>query len=326
MSSLMIGKQAISPPVLLSPLAGITDLPYRNLVSSFGAGLVVSEMVASHEIMQKGKDARARAELGFNVEGTSVQIAGRDAYWMSECAKLIQGNGAKIIDINMGCPAKSVVNGASGSALMRTPDLALQLIEAVVNAVDIPVTLKTRLGWDHNDLNAADLSIRAEKIGIQMITIHGRTRCQFYKGNADWKKIREVKESVDIPVIANGDIVDSASAKLAMKHSKADGVMIGRGAQGKPWLLSQIASEIFNTKPPEIPSGNKLLNMISMHYTEMLNFYGERHGNKVARKHLGWYMDYSNVLSEARQCILTESSPNKVFWKLKTVFDHREAA
>ena len=308
----MIGKQAISPPVLLSPLAGITDLPYRNLVSSFGAGLVVSEMVASHEIMQKGKDARARAELGFNVEGTSVQIAGRDAYWMSECAKLIEGNGAKIIDINMGCPAKSVVNGASGSALMRTPDLALQLIEAVVNAVDIPVTLKTRLGWDHNDLNAADLSIRAEKIGIQMITIHGRTRCQFYKGNADWKKISEVKESVDIPVIANGDIVDSASAKLAMKHSKADGVMIGRGAQGKPWLLSQIASEIFNTKPPEIPSGKKLLSMISTHYTEMLNFYGERHGNKVARKHLGWYMDYMGVSSIDKRALQTETDPQKV--------------
>jgi nifR3 family TIM-barrel protein len=269
-------------------------------------------MVASHEIMQKGKDARARAELGFNVEGTSVQIAGRDAYWMSECAKLIEGNGAKIIDINMGCPAKSVVNGASGSALMRTPDLALQLIEAVVNAVDIPVTLKTRLGWDHNDLNAADLSIRAEKIGIQMITIHGRTRCQFYKGNADWKKISEVKESVDIPVIANGDIVDSASAKLAMKHSKADGVMIGRGAQGKPWLLSQIASEIFNTKPPEIPSGKKLLSMISMHYTEMLNFYGERHGNKVARKHLGWYMDYMGVSSIDKRALQTETDPQKV--------------
>jgi nifR3 family TIM-barrel protein len=269
-------------------------------------------MVASHEIMQKGKDARARAELGFNVEGTSVQIAGRDAYWMSECAKLIEGNGAKIIDINMGCPAKSVVNGASGSALMRTPDLALQLIEAVVNAVDIPVTLKTRLGWDHNDLNAADLSIRAEKIGIQMITIHGRTRCQFYKGNADWKKIREVKESVDIPVIANGDIVDSASAKLAMKHSKADGVMIGRGAQGKPWLLSQIASEIFNTKPPEIPSGKKLLSMISTHYTEMLNFYGERHGNKVARKHLGWYMDYMGVSSIDKRALQTETDPQKV--------------
>jgi tRNA-dihydrouridine synthase len=156
------------------------------------------------------------------------------------------------------------------------------------------------------------LSIRAEKIGIQMITIHGRTRCQFYKGNADWKKIREVKESVDIPVIANGDIVDSASAKLAMKHSKADGVMIGRGAQGKPWLLSQIASEIFNTKPPEIPSGNELLNMISSHYIEMLNFYGEQHGNKVARKHLGWYMDYIGVKSTDRRALQTETDPQKV--------------
>jgi nifR3 family TIM-barrel protein len=195
---------------------------------------------------------------------------------------------------------------------MRTPDLALKLIEAVVNAVDIPVTLKTRLGWDHNDLNAADLSSSAEKIGIQMITIHGRTRCQFYKGDADWRKIREVKEAVNIPVIANGDIIDTPSAKLAMKQSKADGVMIGRGAQGKPWLLSQIASEIFNTKPPEIPSGNKLLEMISNHYLEMLNFYGEQHGNKVARKHLGWYMDYIGVNPIDRRALQTETDPQKV--------------
>ena len=312
MSSIMVGNQAISPPVLLSPLAGITDLPFRNLVSSFGAGLVVSEMVASHEMMQKGKEAHARAELGLNVKSTSVQIAGCEAYWMSECAKLIADKGAKIIDINMGCPAKSVVNGASGSALMKTPDLALELIAAVVNAVDIPVTLKTRLGWDHDSLNAAQLAVSAEEIGIQMITIHGRTRCQFYKGSADWHRIREVKNAVNIPVIANGDIINTLTAKQAIKDSGADGVMIGRGAQGKPWILAQIASDLYGTAPPVIPQGNDLNNMISVHYTSMLDFYGNFHGNKVARKHLGWYMDYIGVDTATRRSLQTELNTNKV--------------
>ena len=317
----MIGKQAVSPPVFLSPLAGITDLPYRNLVSSFGAGLVVSEMVASHEIMQKGKDARARVELGLNIEGTSVQIAGRDAYWMSECAKLIAGNGAKIIDINMGCPAKSVVNGASGSALMRTPKLALELIEAVVNAVDVPVTLKTRLGWDDDDLNAAHLAASAEKIGIKMVTIHGRTRCQFYKGSANWNKIHDVKKAVTIPVIANGDIIDTSTAKLAMDQSQADGVMIGRGAQGKPWILAQIASEIFGTEPPNVPQGKDFTTMISNHYLEMLHFYGQEHGNKVARKHLGWYMDYIGVDVSKRRALQTETDPKKVLSMISSLYE-----
>jgi nifR3 family TIM-barrel protein len=312
MDAIMIGKQAISPPVLLSPLAGITDLPFRNLVSSFGAGLVVSEMVASHEMMQKGKDAHARAELGLNVKSTSVQIAGRDAYWMAECAKLVADNGAQVIDINMGCPAKSVVNGASGSALMKTPDLALELIEAVVNAVDVPVTLKTRLGWDDDDLNAPQLAASAEGAGVQMITIHGRTRCQFYKGSADWRAIRAVKENVSVPVIANGDIVDTKSAKQALHQSGADGVMIGRGAQGKPWLLAQVASDIFGTPAPVIPTGENLNVMISEHYRAMLDFYGALHGNKVARKHLGWYMDYIGVDKTTRRALQTEKDPKNV--------------
>ena len=220
-----------------------------------------------------------------------------------------------VLAVNKACKSSPEFKGSiaqTAESVVKTKDLALKLIEAVVNAVDIPVTLKTRLGWDHNDLNAADLSSSAEKIGIQMITIHGRTRCQFYKGDADWRKIREVKEAVNIPVIANGDIIDTPTAKLAMKQSKADGVMIGRGAQGKPWLLSHIASEIFNTKPPEIPSGNKLLEMISNHYLEMLNFYGEQHGNKVARKHLGWYMDYIGVNPIDRRALQTETDPQKV--------------
>lgn len=306
----MIGKQAISPPVLLSPLAGITDLPFRDLVSSFGAGLVVSEMVASHEIMQKGQSAHARAELGLNAEFTSVQIAGRDAHWMAESAKFVAAKGAQVIDINMGCPAKSVVNGAAGSALMRTPDLALQLIEAVVNAVDVPVTLKTRLGWDDDDLNAPQLARSAQDAGVQMITIHGRTRCQFYKGTADWNAIRAVKESVDVPVIANGDIVNTDTAKTAMQQSGADGVMIGRGAQGKPWLLAQVAADIFGTPVPNIPKNDELRNMIKSHYAAMIDFYGPEHGNKVARKHLGWYMDDLPVTPDQRRALQTQKDPS----------------
>lgn len=310
MGTIMIGKQAISPPVLLSPLAGITDLPFRDLVSSFGAGLVVSEMVASHEIMQKGQSAHARAELGLNAEFTSVQIAGRDAHWMAESAKFVAAKGAQVIDINMGCPAKSVVNGAAGSALMRTPDLALQLIEAVVNAVDVPVTLKTRLGWDDDDLNAPQLARSAQDAGVQMITIHGRTRCQFYKGTADWNAIRAVKESVDVPVIANGDIVNTDTAKTAMQQSGADGVMIGRGAQGKPWLLAQVAADIFGTPVPNIPKNDELRNMIKSHYAAMIDFYGPEHGNKVARKHLGWYMDDLPVTPDQRRALQTQKDPS----------------
>ena len=297
------------PPVFLAPMAGITDLPYRNLVASFGAGLVVSEMVASQELLTCRPGTREKAELGLGVTGTAVQLAGREARPMSEAARMVADQGARIIDINMGCPAKKVTQGASGSALMKTPDHALRLIEAVVGAVDVPVTLKTRLGWDEEMLNAPIIAKRAEAAGIQMITIHGRTRCQFYKGRANWRAIRRVKEAVQIPVIANGDITSAASARTALDHSGADGVMIGRGAQGRPWLLAQVAHDLFGTPAPAVPVKARLIDMVLTHYDAMLSFYGTELGARVARKHLGWYLDHHGTSAELRRAVLTAKTP-----------------
>lgn len=314
--SIRLNYIILDPPVFLAPLAGITDLPFRELVARFGAGLVVSEMIASQDLINAKPGVREKAELGFGVEGTSVQIAGCEAYWMAEAAKMAEANGARIIDINMGCPAKKVTStsgaGASGSALMREPDLAISLIEAVVEAVNVPVTLKTRLGWDDDMLNAPELVARAEAVGIQMVTIHGRTRCQFYKGAADWGAISKVKEAVDIPVIANGDIVDTVTAKEALRQSGADGVMLGRGVQGRPWLPAVVASEIYGTAMPDIPSADAFIQMVSEHYDAMLSFYGTPLGVKVARKHLGWYMDEAGCDKPLRTAVLTAKTPAEV--------------
>ena len=232
----------------------------------------------------------------------------------------------KIIDLNMGCPAKKVVNGYAGSALLKDIPLASKLIEAVVNSVSVPVTLKTRLGWNDDDLNAATLAKVAEQLGVKLITIHARTRCQFYKGYARWKLLKNVKENVSIPVIVNGDISDTNSAKTALKESTADGLMVGRAIRGRPWLLNEIAADLWGFQKYNLVGSSSLTELIVSHYEDILSFYGNELGVRVARKHLGWYMEYGGVLSEDRRYILTEEIPKKVLSKLKTVFEFREAA
>lgn len=307
--SIQLAQININPPVLLAPMAGITDLPFRNLVASFGAGLVVSEMVASQEMVQAKPGVRERAELGFGLANTAVQLAGRDAEWMARAAKMVQDNGARIIDINMGCPAKKVTNGYSGSALMKDLDHALTLIDAVANAVTVPVTLKTRLGWDDALLNAPELARRAQNAGVQMITIHGRTRCQFYKGQADWAAIADVANAVDVPVIANGDITSPQTARAALAASNAQGVMVGRGIQGRPWLLAQIAADLYDLPAPKVPTGADFADMVAQHYQDTLAFYGTELGGRVIRKHLGWYMDLAGTGPDLRRRLLTETDP-----------------
>ena len=313
---LSLADTPIAPPVLLAPMAGITDLPFREIVSGFGAGLVVSEMIASAEMLSARPGVREKAELGLGAGNTAVQIAGCEAGPMAETARMLAGEGARIIDINMGCPAKKVTRargaGASGSALMRDPDHALRLIEAVVGAVDVPVTLKMRLGWDHGCLTGPRIAARAEAAGVAMITVHGRTRCQFYKGHADWAAIRDISDAVNLPVISNGDIVGSDSAVRAQAQAGAAGVMIGRGARGRPWILAQVAAELCGAPEPKVPRGAALADLVAVHYDAMLGFYGQALGGRVARKHLGWYMDHAGTPPALRRRVLTAAGPREV--------------
>ncbi|MFK0165452.1 tRNA dihydrouridine synthase DusB [Rhizobium sp. NPDC090279] len=278
-----IGSVSIRNRVILAPMSGVTDLPFRRLALRYGAGLVVTEMVASRELVQDTAESWARLKSA-GLKPHMVQLAGREAHWMAEAAKIAADNGADIIDINMGCPAKKVIGGYSGSALMRDPDHALTLIEATVRAVNIPVTLKMRLGWDENSINAPDIARRAEEAGIQLVTIHGRTRMQFYEGRADWDAIRAVRDVVSIPLVANGDVETAEDAQDILRRSGADAVMIGRGCQGRPWHAGVLAGH-------REPDRQEIVEIALEHYRMMLEFYGEAVGIRHARKHLAWYLD-----------------------------------
>jgi tRNA-dihydrouridine synthase B len=320
---LKIGDIAVSTPVFLAPMSGVTDAPVRRLAARLGAGLVVSEMTACSDIINGRPKSRMRC--GPHV----VQLAGCEANWMAEGARISEAAGADIIDINMGCPARHVTGGQSGSALMRDLDHALTLIEATVSAVKIPVTLKMRLGWDDRSLNAPELARRAEAAGVQMISVHGRTRCQFYKGEADWGAVRAVKDAIHIPLVVNGDITSFEKAVTALEMSGADAIMIGRGAQGQPWLPGQIGRR-FNTGIVEAaPSLAQQLGYIRALYDEVCSHYGLRIGLRHARKHLGWALDVAAQCSRApaatikawRQQILTSDSPAGVHRSLQDAFD-----
>jgi tRNA-dihydrouridine synthase B len=315
---LTIGPVTLANRVFLAPMSGVSDKPFRDIAGRFGAGMVVSEMVASEQLAAGHAVARSRAERAASSLHV-IQLAGREARWMAEGARAATAAGADVIDINMGCPARKVTGGWSGSALMRDLDHALRLIEATVGATAVPVTLKMRLGWDDANRNAPELARRAEAAGIRMVTVHGRTRCQFYAGAADWAAIAEVKAAVGIPVIANGDLVDAAALPRMLALTGADGVMIGRGAYGRPWLPGHLAAAAAGAPPPP-PTGAVLLDLVAAHYEAILTHYGAAVGVKAARKHLGWYMDGQEIAAPLRRAIMTEASPAAVMKLLPAAF------
>lgn len=275
---------------MLAPMTGISDVPFRNLAQRFGAPLVFSEMVAGKEQLKGNVQSDRMASFQGTQRPHAIQLAGRDPLGMAEAAKFNQDRGVDLIDINFGCPAKKVVGGLGGAAILKDESLAAGILEAVVRAVSVPVTLKIRLGWDERSVNAPKIAQIAENAGVRSLTVHGRTRAQFYDGSADWHAIRDVKQAVSLPVIANGDIVDVQSARRALAISGADGVMLGRACQGRPWLAGQIAKALTDQSVPNAPSDSALIELMREHVDALMTFYGEGLGLRVARKHMSWYL------------------------------------
>jgi tRNA-dihydrouridine synthase B len=318
---LAIGDRSFRNRIVLAPMSGVTDLPFRDLAWRFGAGLVVTEMVASRELALNARESWSRIR-NCGIRPHMVQLAGREAHWMAKAAKIAEGEGADIIDINMGCPAKKVIGGYSGSALMRDPDHALGLIEATVKAVKVPVTVKMRLGWDHDSLNAPHIAARAEAAGAAMITVHGRTRMQFYEGKADWDAIRAVRDVLTIPLVANGDVDTADDAVEILRRSGADAVMVGRSAQGRPWHPAVLAGACAH------PSREDIASVAVEHYRMMLDFYGAEAGLRHARKHVGWYLERfaAGLPGAAKAEIMTARDSDFVADRLATALLHTEAS